>query len=272
MLPDLAGVAELEAVVTDLDGTIVRRDGTISVGTVAAVAALRAVGVPLIAATARTPAGICVLGPLLAEISAAVWCNGAIGLGAAGAGVLWQHWLAGPVVPELADFLAVTWPEAGLGSYDGSGWLLSPCYYADGVPDLGCADHRRQAGLLEVRGVGQVQDLRVDGQASVTYVPDRQDGIHVLIAHRHPELRHEGDRRVRDMTWRALPEPGEELVRCAAALSQCQHHVRSLCRRSVRPRLKGSKSALLPGPAACAGHPTKRGRAAACSAPRTRTL
>jgi Cof subfamily protein (haloacid dehalogenase superfamily) len=130
MLPDLAEVTTLAAVVTDLDGTIVRRDATISVGTVAAVAALRAAEVPLIAATARTPAGISVLGPLLAEVSAAVCCNGAIGLGAAGTGVLWQHWLDDTVVAELADFLAFTWPEAGLRSYDGSRWLLSPGYYA----------------------------------------------------------------------------------------------------------------------------------------------
>jgi Cof subfamily protein (haloacid dehalogenase superfamily) len=130
MLPDMPVLTGVDAVVTDLDGTIVRPDRTLSVGTVAAVAALRAAGVPLIVATARTPAGITVLGPVLAEVGAAVCCNGAIGLGAGGAGVLWQHWLDDTVVPDLADHLAVTWPEAGLGSYDGLGWLLSPGYYA----------------------------------------------------------------------------------------------------------------------------------------------
>lgn len=118
------------AVITDLDGTIVRPDETVSTATTAAVAALRAAGVPLIAATARTPAGITVLGPLLAEVSAAVCCNGALGVGAAGTGVLWQHWLDDMVVVNLADYLTATWPEAGLGSYDGRSWLLSPGYYA----------------------------------------------------------------------------------------------------------------------------------------------
>jgi len=119
-----------KAVVTDLDGTIVRPDETVSAATVATVAALRAAGVPLVAATARTPAGITVLGPLLAEVSAAVCCNGAIGVGQAGAGVLWQHWLDDEVVADLADHLTATWPKAGLGSYDGSSWLLSAGYYA----------------------------------------------------------------------------------------------------------------------------------------------
>jgi Cof subfamily protein (haloacid dehalogenase superfamily) len=130
MRPDPAAVTRLKAVVTDLDGTIVLPDETVSAATVAAIDALREAGVPLIAATARTPAGITVLGPLLAEVSAAVCCNGAIGLGPAGTGLLWQHWLDGMVVPDLADFLAATWPEAGLGSYNGESWLLSPGYYA----------------------------------------------------------------------------------------------------------------------------------------------
>ena len=130
MCPDPAAVTRPKAVVTDLDGTIVRSDETVSEATVAAVTALRAAGVPLIAATARTPAGLTVLGPLLAEISAAVCCNGAIGLGPAGVGVLWQHWLADMAVSDLADFLAATWPEAGLGSYDGASWLLTPQYYS----------------------------------------------------------------------------------------------------------------------------------------------
>jgi hydroxymethylpyrimidine pyrophosphatase-like HAD family hydrolase len=93
MRPSLASVTDLRAVVTDLDGTILRPDQTVSAATVAAIAALRAAEVPLIVATARTPAGISVLGPVLAEVSVAVCCNGAIGLARPGSEVLWQHWL-----------------------------------------------------------------------------------------------------------------------------------------------------------------------------------
>jgi Cof subfamily protein (haloacid dehalogenase superfamily) len=128
--PDLKAVRDLHAVVTDLDGTIVRPDETVSAATVAAVAALRAAEVPLIVATARTPAGISVLGTVLAEISVAVCCNGAIGVVPRGSEVLWQHWLDHSVVAELADHLAARWPDAGIGSYNGRSWLLSPGYYA----------------------------------------------------------------------------------------------------------------------------------------------
>jgi hydroxymethylpyrimidine pyrophosphatase-like HAD family hydrolase len=143
-------ITAFKAVVTDLDGTIVRSDETVSAATVAAVSALRAAGVPLIAATARTPAGITVLGPLLTEVSAAVCCNGAIGLGPAGTGVLWQHWLDDMVVADLADYLAATWPEAGLGSYDGESWLLSPGYYA--------ARGRRPRGPQSVVPVAEIRE------------------------------------------------------------------------------------------------------------------
>ncbi|HTX83941.1 MAG TPA: HAD family hydrolase [Streptosporangiaceae bacterium] len=130
MRPALAAVTDLRAVVTDLDGTIVRPDETVSAATIAAIAALRAAEVPLIVATARTPAGISVLGPLLAEVSVAVCCNGAIGVARPNSEVLWQHWLDDSVVVELADHLAATWRDAGLGSYNGRSWLLSPGYYA----------------------------------------------------------------------------------------------------------------------------------------------
>jgi len=123
-------VTDLRAVVTDLDGTIVRPDGTVSAATVAAAAALRTAGVPLIVATARTPAGISVLGTLLADVTVAVCCNGAIGVLPAAGEVLWQHWLDDSVILELAGYLATTWPEAGLGSYDGGSWLLTPGYFA----------------------------------------------------------------------------------------------------------------------------------------------
>jgi Cof subfamily protein (haloacid dehalogenase superfamily) len=128
MPPDVAGV--IQAIVTDLDGTIVRPDETVSPATIDAVAALRAAGVPLIVATARSLAGLTVLGPLLAEVTVAVCCNGAIGLVPSTGEVLWQHWLDESVVVELADYLTTSWPEATLGSYDGGSWLLSPGYCA----------------------------------------------------------------------------------------------------------------------------------------------
>jgi Cof subfamily protein (haloacid dehalogenase superfamily) len=135
--------------VTDLDGTIVGPDETVSAATVAVVSRLRAVGVPLIVATARTPGGISVLGAMLAEVSVAVCCNGAIGFLPPDRQVLWQHWLDDRVVPELAEYLAATWPEAGLGSYNGERWLLSPGYLS--------ARGRRPRGPQQVVPVAELR-------------------------------------------------------------------------------------------------------------------
>jgi hypothetical protein len=140
--------AGVRAVVTDLDGTIVRADGSVSAATSAAARALRAAGIPLVAATARTPAGLTVLGPLLADVTMAVCCNGAIGLGRAGAAVRWQECLSQQVVSDLVGLLTAVLPGAGLGSYDGRGWALSPEYYA--------ARGRRPRGGQRVLGVPEI--------------------------------------------------------------------------------------------------------------------
>lgn len=55
---------QIRAVVTDVDGTIAREDGLVSAATLRASRALTAVGVPLVAATARTPIGLVALQPL----------------------------------------------------------------------------------------------------------------------------------------------------------------------------------------------------------------
>jgi len=81
-----------------------------------------------------------------------VCCNGALGLGAAGSELLWQHWLDDQAVPDLVDFLAAAWPEAGLGSYDGGSWLLSPGYYA--------ARGRRPRGPQYVVPVAELRQRR----------------------------------------------------------------------------------------------------------------
>ena len=60
------------AVVTDLDGTIVRAGGTISEATARACHALRRQGIPVIAATARSPAGVRALTELTPHLTRAL--------------------------------------------------------------------------------------------------------------------------------------------------------------------------------------------------------
>lgn len=115
----------IRAVVTDLDGTIVRDDGTVSPRMAAAAAKLRDAGIPLIAATARTPAGLRALTDLDGVFELAVCSTGAIGL-AAGE-TLWQQRFAEHEVRAVVE-AAYRIPGAGVGAYDGEQWLMTEVY------------------------------------------------------------------------------------------------------------------------------------------------
>lgn len=65
-------MAGFDAVVTDLDGTVIRRDGTVSEATLHAAQLLKERAVPLLAATARTPAGVNALHTLAPFLTFAV--------------------------------------------------------------------------------------------------------------------------------------------------------------------------------------------------------
>lgn len=118
--------ADIRAVVTDLDGTIVRVDGSVSAATGTAIMDLAAARIPLIVATARTPAGLAVLEPFLRQVTIAVCCNGSIGFDPANGQQIWRHEL-GPI--DIMSVLAEELPEAGIGVYDGRQWVLSETYY-----------------------------------------------------------------------------------------------------------------------------------------------
>lgn len=110
---------------TDLDGTIVRDDGTVSPRMIAAAHTLARAGIPLIAATARTPAGLRALEDLDGLFRLAVCSTGAIGL-AAGV-TLWQQRFAEHEVRAVVE-AAYRIPGAGVGAYDGEQWLMTQAY------------------------------------------------------------------------------------------------------------------------------------------------
>ncbi len=118
-------LATTRAVVTDL----VRPDGTVSAATRLAASQLHAAGVPLIAATARTPAGLSVLGPVLNDVTLAVCCNGSLGHAPGAEAPLWRRTVSAVVVAEIVSVLAKHLPDAGFGAYDGQAWSLSATYF-----------------------------------------------------------------------------------------------------------------------------------------------
>lgn len=115
----------IRAVVTDLDGTIVREDNTVSPRMIAAAHRLRERGVPLIIATARTPVGMRTLEGLDGLCSLAVCSMGSIGV--ADGAVLWQKWFA---EHEMRAVVEAThrFPGAGIGTHNGERWLMTEAY------------------------------------------------------------------------------------------------------------------------------------------------
>lgn len=114
----------IAAVVTDLDGTIIGREG-ISPATLAAVADLP---VPLLVATARTPAGVAKKPELVPYIQLAICSNGAIGYDPATRRQIWRHEIDPATTAAICSVLDDRLPAAGIGAYDGHRWILDPSY------------------------------------------------------------------------------------------------------------------------------------------------
>jgi Cof subfamily protein (haloacid dehalogenase superfamily) len=120
--------AGFDAVVTDLDGTVIRRDGTVSEATLYAAHVLKERGIPLLAATARTPAGVNALHTLSPLLTFAVCCSGAVGYVPATATLAWCERIPRDVVTELMTFLVQRLPSAGLAAFDGIQWWMTSAY------------------------------------------------------------------------------------------------------------------------------------------------
>lgn len=115
---------DIAAVVTDLDGTIIGTNG-ISPATLAAFAEL---DVPLVAATARTPAGLTKLSALVPYVRLAICCNGALGYDPTSGQQTWRHEIDPSTVETVCAVIDEQLPDAGIGAYDGDRWTLDPDY------------------------------------------------------------------------------------------------------------------------------------------------
>ncbi|HEU5421348.1 MAG TPA: HAD family hydrolase [Streptosporangiaceae bacterium] len=120
----------IRAVVTDIDGTIARADGSVSAATVRAGRERAARGIPLIAATARTPAGLAALEPVMPAFTAAVCCNGSLGLDMQAGQTLWQESLGAAASTRIISVLTAQLPDAGIAAFDGREWILTANFLA----------------------------------------------------------------------------------------------------------------------------------------------
>lgn len=122
-------MTQWRAVVTDLDGTVVGPDDTVSAATLNAAAQLRYRGVPLLAATARTRNGVERLSALVGHLAIAVCHNGALGWSPAENRTLWQRTLDADTLRALAA-LVRDLPGAGLAVFGVASWDITPEYLA----------------------------------------------------------------------------------------------------------------------------------------------
>jgi Cof subfamily protein (haloacid dehalogenase superfamily) len=123
MLP----VVRIQAVVTDLDGTVVRSDFSISAATLHALDQVRAAGIAFVIATARTPQGLEHFQALAQRTALSVCCSGAIGWSSRDKTRTWMDEMGAPEIRRVVD-LAVD-EGAGVASFDGSLWRMTDEYY-----------------------------------------------------------------------------------------------------------------------------------------------
>lgn len=134
-------------IATDLDGTLLRSDGTISARTAQTLRAARGRGLRVVAVTARPPRTVTQLGPLAELVDGAICVNGALLIEAPSARVVDSSPIPVPIVRAAATMLREVVGEVNFAVETGwevmaeQGWR----YHAD--------RHAATPGLEEVLGV-----------------------------------------------------------------------------------------------------------------------
>lgn len=180
----------VEAVVADLDGTLVREDFSVSDATVHALDMIRAAHIPVIVATARTLPGLQHLAEVAERVDVAVCCSGAIGW-SAGQGPLWQDELS-PATTSWVVAL-VTEHGAGVASHDGELGRMSK-EYARLSPGQPHGPRRAKVELAELASSPcSIMAVRSSGG-------DLAILAHLLAGQANAALSHVGKSKVLDIT------------------------------------------------------------------------
>lgn len=105
-----AGQKRPRLVASDLDGTLLRSDGTLSQRTVDAVMACEAEGTTMVIATGRPPRWISAIGERLGHQGLAICANGALVYDLATESVVRSHTLTPEAAAEIVQRLRRAWP------------------------------------------------------------------------------------------------------------------------------------------------------------------
>ncbi len=122
-MPDLPRL-----VATDLDGTLLRTDGTVSAWTVAVLRDAERGGVQLVVVTARPPRWMHDLLDVIGEHGLAICANGAFVYDVVGREVVSEHTLTRDVVTEIAADLRLALPGIAFAVESRNGTGLEPDY------------------------------------------------------------------------------------------------------------------------------------------------
>ncbi len=117
----------IEAVVTDLDGTVVRSDFSVSRATLEALDLVRSAGIAFVIATARTPQGLEHFRELAGRTAISVCCSGAIGWRSDQRTLGWMDDLPPGAIRRVVEI--ASGEEAGVASFDGSLWRMTEEYW-----------------------------------------------------------------------------------------------------------------------------------------------
>ncbi len=115
-------------VASDLDGTLLRSDGTVSSRTVAAVDAVQRAGARFVIATARPPRWLHDLVGVVGEHGVAICSNGAFSYHVAGRRVLSQRTMTRETVVEVVERLRGALPQISFAVETRVGFGMEPTY------------------------------------------------------------------------------------------------------------------------------------------------
>ncbi len=129
-------------VATDLDGTLLRSDGTVSPRTRAALGALERSGIPVIFVTARPPRWLDDLADVVGEHGLAICANGAIVYDVARRQVVSTQLLSAESALAVVEALRAGLPGTVFASEHADGFVKEPDFHEDGGPRGGVATGR----------------------------------------------------------------------------------------------------------------------------------
>ena len=115
-------------IASDLDGTLVRTDGTVSARTVAAVRAVQDAGMRFVVATARPPRWMHDVRAVVGDHGLAICSNGAFSYDVLAETALRERTIARDVVLEVVDLLRKAIPQISFAVENRLGFGMEPTY------------------------------------------------------------------------------------------------------------------------------------------------